>query len=151
LNLGASINAFGQTVEYSSTAIDSDAVLVAIGEGVGPCAVLGSAWSDRDACGLNDSGDILGVGFYNDGVYSFATHARRHSGVSTRALASVWVARFPAPTVPKPCTWAMMGYRLCRACLAGAPPQAQSQYRGLDPIAPCELASEFRQIRADWA
>ncbi|HZZ24869.1 MAG TPA: hypothetical protein VFE60_20830 [Roseiarcus sp.] len=66
------INASGQSVGYSFTATGEDTVLwSSSGTATNLSAVLGPAWSDTTAVGLNDRGDILGYGTYNGGQYGF--------------------------------------------------------------------------------
>ena len=57
--------------------------------------MLGSTWSDTQAVGLNNSGDILGYGEYRDGPYAFL-------------LRPVSATAFTAAAVAEPSTWAMM-------------------------------------------
>ncbi len=81
-------------------------------------AVLGSAWSDTDAVGINDSGDIIGYGDYDGGVYGFLL-----TPATTPALAAAFLS---ADAAPEPSTWAMMlvglaglGFAGCRRACAG--------------------------------
>jgi hypothetical protein len=83
----------------------SDAVLWSpSGKATDLGAVLGPAWSDTNASGLNDSGDILGNGYYNGGFYSFVLTP---GGANSWALASVSAAPLADP-VPELSTWVMM-------------------------------------------
>jgi hypothetical protein len=102
------INDFGWSVGNSYTASGSDAVLWSpSGEATDLGAVLGPAWSDTAAVGLNDLGDILGNGTYNGGYYGFLLTPAYGGGVNSWSLASVSAASASDP-VPELSTWVMM-------------------------------------------
>jgi hypothetical protein len=69
------INDSGWSVGGSCTTSDcsgNEAVLWSpSGKATNLGAVLGSAWSDTVAVGLNDSDDIIGYGYYHGGTYGF--------------------------------------------------------------------------------
>src|SRR5271155_4706342 len=100
------INDFGWGVGFSDTATGSDAVLWSpSGKATDLGAVLGPAWSDTQAVGINDLGDIVGTGAFEGGTFGFLL---KPDGVNSWALASVSAASFSDPAVPEPSTWAMM-------------------------------------------
>ncbi len=57
--------------------------------------MLGPAWTDTQAVGLNNSGDIIGYGIYHSGFYGFLLTSDSGSPIS-------------ATSVPEPSTWMMM-------------------------------------------
>ena len=65
MSFANAINAFGQSVGYSYTASGYEAVLWGPkGKARDLDNILGSAWSDTIAVGINNSGDIVGYGEY---------------------------------------------------------------------------------------
>jgi hypothetical protein len=128
------INASGWSVGYSCTFPSSycpDDLVAALwsptGAGTNLGAVLGPAWSDTVAVGLNNLGDIIGYGDYRGGQYGFLL----------------------AP-VPEPSTWALLlagfaglglaGYRSARkegaaVAFAGRTPASWAR-QGLETQAP---------------
>ena len=91
------INDAGWSVGYSATGSSSyEAVLWSpAGKATDLGAVLGSAWTETYATGLNDSGDIIGYGDYHGGVYGFLLTPDPASALSATAA-------------PEPSTWAML-------------------------------------------
>ena len=69
-------------------------------------AMLGPAWSDTEALGLNNSGDIIGVG---------DVHGKSQGFLLTRVSAYA----LSATAAPEPSTWAMMFARFAGLGLAG--------------------------------
>jgi hypothetical protein len=52
------------------------------GKATDPGAVLGPAWTDTQAVGINNSGDIIGLGDYHGGLYAFLLTAASATGFS---------------------------------------------------------------------
>jgi hypothetical protein len=105
-SLALALNNSGRSVGFSDTATGSDAVLWSpSGKATDLGAVLGPAWSDTQAVGINNAGDIVGTGAFNGGTFGFLLTPH---GANAWALASVSVASFSDPAVPEPSTWAMM-------------------------------------------
>ncbi len=100
------INDLGWSVGESFTpGFNSDAVLWSPSGNVTDLGtVLGPAWSDTEALGINDLGDIFGNGNYQGGSYGFLLTP---NGVNSWSLASISAAPLADP-VPEPSTWAMM-------------------------------------------
>ena len=90
------INASGQSVGFSDNASGGiDAVLwSANGAGIDLADVLGPDWTDTAAVAINDQGDILGLGDFNNG-----SESGQFGFLLTPSSAS---------TVPEPSTWAML-------------------------------------------
>jgi hypothetical protein len=86
------INASGDSVGYTLTASGSyDAVLWSpLGVPTDLGAVLGSAWTNTLAVGLNNNGDIIGYGDYNGGISGFL------------------LVDPPGPAAPELSTWTMV-------------------------------------------
>jgi PEP-CTERM motif len=105
-SFAGAINDFGWSVGDSDTATGSDAVLWSpSGKATDLGAVLGPAWTDTQAVGINDPGDIVGTGAFEGGTFGFLL---KPDGVNSWALESVSAASFSDPAVPEPPTWAMM-------------------------------------------
>jgi hypothetical protein len=105
-SFAGAINDFGWSVGDSDTATGSDAVLWSpSGKATDLGAVLGPAWSDTQAVGINDLGDIVGTGAFKGGTFGFLL---KPDGFNSWALESVSAASFSDPAVPEPSTWAMM-------------------------------------------
>ena len=66
---------------------------------LGASAILGSAWSNTQATGINNNGDIIGFGDYKGEIQGF---------LLTPAAASVSAIPFSATPVPEASTWAML-------------------------------------------
>ncbi len=99
----SAINASGYSVGYSDTAGvgHQEAVLWSpSGRATDLGAVLGRAWSDTEAVGLDNSGDIIGYGDYHGGHYGFLL-----TPVSATAFSAT---AFSATAVPELSTWAML-------------------------------------------
>ena len=105
-SFAGAINDFGWNVGDSDTATGSDAVLWSpSGKATDLGTVLGPAWSDTQALGINDLGDIVGTGAFKGGTFGFLL---KPDGFNSWALESVSAASFSDPAVPEPSTWAMM-------------------------------------------
>jgi hypothetical protein len=105
-SVAGAINDFGWSVGHSNTATGSDAVLWSpSGKATDLGAVLGPAWSDTQAVGINDLGDIVGSGDLKGGTFGFLLTP---DGVNSWAFTSVSAASLSDPAVPEPSTWAMM-------------------------------------------
>ena len=63
-------------------------------------AVLGSAWSDTEAVGINKSGDIFGFGDYQGKIQGFL--------LTPASVAAVSAIPGSATPVPEASTWAML-------------------------------------------
>jgi hypothetical protein len=97
------INDFGWSVGSSDTATGSDAVLWSpSGKATDLGAVLGPAWSDTRALGINDLGDIVGAGAFKGGTRGFLLTPDFHTRLFAASASS------PIAAVPEPSTWAMM-------------------------------------------
>lgn len=85
------INGPGQIVGFSDTANGMDAALwdASTGVGVDLAGILGSDWTNTQATGINDAGDIVGFGTF----------------MGSRTEGFLMVPTVPAPEPP---TWAMM-------------------------------------------
>jgi hypothetical protein len=85
------INASGQSVGYTVTASGDEAVLwSSSGVATNLGAVLGSAWTNTLAVGLNNNGEIIGYGDYNGGISGFL------------------LVDPPGPAAPELSTWTML-------------------------------------------
>src|SRR5271165_916359 len=97
------INASGQSVGYADIpGGGTEAVLwqpSGKATNLGASAILGSAWSNTQATGINNNGDIIGFGDYKGEIQGF---------LLTPAAASVSAIPFSATPVPEASTWAML-------------------------------------------
>jgi hypothetical protein len=103
----AAINDSGYSVGESNTAFAYEAVLWSpSGKATNLGAVLGSAWTDTEAVGINNSGDIIGYGDYHDGQYGFLLTPESLSALSATAA-------------PELSTWGMLVVGLAGLGVAG--------------------------------
>jgi hypothetical protein len=76
------------------------------GKGTDLNAILGPAWTSPLVQGLNNSGDIIGLGYYHKRLYGFL-------------LTPDSATAFSAGAAPEPSTWAMMLVGLAGLGFAG--------------------------------
>ena len=83
---------------------DRGGAVAAVGEGDEPRRLLGSDWSNTEAVGINNVGDIVGYGDYRNGTVS-GTY-----GFLLTPSAATAVSAIPgsAAAAPEPSTWAML-------------------------------------------
>ncbi len=91
------INDAGWGVGYSFTSptFREAALWSPTGKATDLGAVLGPSWSDTEAVGINNSGDIIGSGEYHGGTFAFLLTPDSATGI-------------PAASAPEPSTWAML-------------------------------------------
>ena len=112
IEFALAINNSGKSVGYACTVavsagkcVDTEAVLwQSTGKATNLGALLGSDWSNTEAVAINDLGDIVGYGHYNNGTlngtYGFL--------LTPSAGAAISAIPGPAAAAPEPSTWAML-------------------------------------------
>ena len=100
------LNDKGQSVGYADIAGGgTEAVLwQASGKATNLGALLGPDWSNTEAVGINNLGDIAGYGHYNNGTVS-GTYGFLLTPSATAAVSAIPGS---AAAAPEPSTWAML-------------------------------------------
>jgi hypothetical protein len=107
------INESGQSVGYADVAGGGTEAVLWQPSGkatnLNAAAILGSAWSDTRAVGINNLGDIIGYGHYQkgsvSGIFSFLLTPTAGTDVSALAFSAGPVSAAAAPELS---TWAML-------------------------------------------
>src|SRR6202044_3492680 len=100
-SIAVAINASGDSVGYSLTATGDEAVLWSpSGPATNLGAMLGQPWSDTEAVGINNLGDIFGFGDYQGKIQGFL--------LTPATVATVSAIPGSATPVPEASTWAML-------------------------------------------
>jgi hypothetical protein len=114
IEFALAINNSGRSVGYACTAVsggecvDTEAVLwQSTGKATNLGALLGSDWSDTEAVGINDLGDIIGYGDYNNGTLN-GTYGFLLTPSAGAAISAISAIPGPAAAAPEPSTWAML-------------------------------------------